>query len=101
METAPLDVSQMSFKAIQRLTDAELAPVIRAGYQEMNGREISQQNLDEAIDAVRHGYWAYGLPAPSSQKKPEPITVVSPNPQPPGTIWDFKKKTWRPKNGNN
>ena len=63
MEEKPLDISSMSLKAIQRLTDAELAPIIRQGHLSLGLREPTEEVMKSEIEAVRWGHWAPGLPS--------------------------------------
>lgn len=61
----PRDISNMTFKEIRQLTDKELEPIIRQGYQDLYGatrRSMSDQDLEDAIRGIHAGHWAYGLP---------------------------------------
>ena len=62
MEESPLDISTLSHKAIERLSNAELEPVLRQGHWDLFGRMMSDRDLAENLEAVRAGHWAPGLP---------------------------------------
>lgn len=61
-DNTPLDISQMSIKEIQHLTDEELKPVLWDGHRDLFGQTMSNQDLEENLWAVRQGHWAPGLP---------------------------------------
>jgi hypothetical protein len=58
-----IDLTTLSSKAIRRLTDDELTPVLQQGFWGLYGRMITDEQLEEHLAAVRKGHWAPGLPA--------------------------------------
>lgn len=62
MESSPLDISGMTSKEIEALTDAELKPILRAGYEALFQEPMDDRDLAENLNAVRQGHWAPGIP---------------------------------------
>ena len=62
VQTTPLDVSQMSIPEIMALPDSELGPVLSRGHWDLFQQLMHERDLAEAIEAVRYGHWAPGLP---------------------------------------
>jgi DNA-binding transcriptional ArsR family regulator len=58
-----IDLTTLSSKAIRRLTDDELTPVLQQGFWKLYKRMITDEQLEEHLAAVRKGHWAPGLPA--------------------------------------
>ena len=57
-----LDLNDLTAKEIALLPASVLGPIIRQGHLDSGANPVSDADLKKAIDVVRRGHWAPGLP---------------------------------------